>query len=92
MKDVLWITSDGITDKVQYLRNLPAGREIKHVALADFRFGVETSDSVVMTYTATQDGTCGGEQIPSAVRASVVYTKGGGKWREALYVETPIKP
>ena len=42
-----------------------------------------------MTYTAMQDGACSGKIIPGNVRASVVYVKRGGKWLEALYMETP---
>ncbi len=46
-------------------------------------------DSALMTYTAMQDGVCKGKTIPAKVRASVVYVRRGGKWLEALYMETP---
>ncbi|MEP7083494.1 MAG: nuclear transport factor 2 family protein [Betaproteobacteria bacterium] len=89
MKEAMWVSADGITDKAQYLKELPTGCEIKSVSLANFKFGMKTPDSVIMTYTANQDGTCGGKAVPATVRASVVYVKRGGKWREALYMETP---
>lgn len=89
MKEAIWVSADGITDKAQYLKELASGCEIKKVSLANFKFGMKTQDSIIMTYTANQEGTCGGKAVPATVRASVVYVKRGGKWLEALYMETP---
>src|SRR5882757_3025962 len=88
-KDVLWINADGITDKVRFLKDLPTDCDVAGFSLANYRFGVSTADTIIMTYTATQDAVCGGKTLPKKVRASVVYVRRGGKWLEALYMETP---
>jgi hypothetical protein len=48
----------------------------------NFKFVTLDKDSVLMTYTAMQEGVCSGKTIPANVRASVVYVKRGGKWLE----------
>lgn len=87
--DAVWINSDGVTDKSQMIKDLPSC-EIKSFALDNFRFVMLDKDVAVMTYTAMQDGVCGGKAIPSSIRATVNYARRGGKWREAMYMETPM--
>ena len=88
-EEVIAINSGGISNKAQLIKDLPAC-EIKSFALDNFKFVMLDSDAIVMTYTAEQDGICGGEKIPSPVRSTVNYVKRGGRWLEAMYMETPM--
>ena len=88
-EDFLLVNSDGVSDKGQVIKATATDCEVKSYSLDNFRFVMMGKDSALMTYTAMQDGICGGKTIPAKVRASVVYVKRGGKWLEALYMETP---
>ncbi len=87
--EILLINSDGVSNKAQMIRDL-SSCDIKSVALDNFKFVMLDKDAVLMTYTAMQDGMCGGQKIPSMVRSTVNYVKRGGKWLEAMYMETPM--
>ncbi len=88
-EETLVITSGGIMDRTQYIKDT-LSCDIKSVSLADFKVVMLDKDAALMTYTAMQDGVCGGQKIPSQVRATVNYVKRGGKWLEAMYMETPM--
>ena len=88
-EEYVLISSTGVTDKAQYLKDTLACN-IKSVSLDNFKVVMLDKDAAVMTYTAMQDGVCGGEKIPSQVRATVNYVKRGGKWLESMYTETPM--
>lgn len=88
-EEFLLVNSDGVSNKTQVVKSTATDCEVKSYSLDNFKFVTLDKDSVLMTYTAMQDGVCGGKTIPANVRASVVYVKRGGKWLEALYMETP---
>jgi len=87
--EFLLINSGGVSNKEQVIKATATDCEIKGYSLDNFNFVTLDKDSVLMTYTAKQDGVCNGKTIPANVRASVVYVKRGGKWLESLYMETP---
>ena len=87
--EFLLINSDGVSNKAQVIKATATDCEVKGYSLDNFNFVTLDKDSVLMTYTAKQDGVCNGKTIPANVRASVVYVKRGGKWLESLYMETP---
>ena len=87
--EFLLVNSESVSNKTQVIKATATDCEVKSYSLDNFKFVTLTNDSVVMTYTAMQDGVCSGKTIPTKVRASVVYVKRGGKWLEALYMETP---
>jgi len=87
--EFLLINSDGVSNKAQVIKATATDCEVKAYSLDNFNFVTLDKDSVLMTYTAKQDGVCNGKTIPANVRASVVYVKRGGKWLESLYMETP---
>jgi hypothetical protein len=88
-EEFLLINSDGVSNKTQVVKATATDCEVKSYSLDNFKFVTLDKDSVLMTYTAMQDGVCSGKTIPANVRASVAYLKRGGKWLEALYMETP---
>lgn len=87
-EEFLLVNSDGVSNKTQVVKSTATDCEVKSYSLDNFKFVTLDKDSALMTYTAMQDGVCGGKTIPANVRASVVYVKRGGKWLEALYMET----
>ena len=88
-EEFLLVNSEGVSNKMQVVKSTATDCEVKSYSLDNFKFVTLDKDSVLMTYTAKQDGVCSGKPIPANVRASVVYVKRGGKWLEALYMETP---
>jgi len=88
-EEFLLVNSDGVSNKTQVVKSTATDCEVKSYSLDNFKFVTLDKDSVLMTYTAMQDGVCSGKTIPANVRASVVYVKRSGKWLEALYMETP---
>jgi hypothetical protein len=89
-EEFLLVSSDGVSDKAAVVKSTAADCKVKSYSLDNFRFVMIDKDSALMTYTAMQDGVCSGKAIPAKVRSSVVYTKRGGKWLEALYMEIPM--
>lgn len=47
-------------------------------------------DTVMMTYNATQAGTCGGKEIPGKVIESSLWQKKSGRWVSPCHQETPM--
>lgn len=88
-EEFLLVNSESVSDKAQVIKATATDCAVKSYSLGNFKFVTLDKDSVLMTYTAKQDGVCSGKTIPANVRASVVYVKRGGKWLEALYMETP---
>jgi hypothetical protein len=89
-EEFLLVNSDGLANKADVIKATSTDCVVKSYSLDNYKFVMTDKDSALMTYTAMQDGVCSGKAIPSKVRASVVYVKRGGKWLEALYMETPI--
>ena len=88
-EEFLLVNSESVSNKTQVIKATATDCEVKSYSLDNFKFATPTNDSVLMTYTAQQDGVCSGKPIPAKVRASVVYVKRGGKWLEAFYMKTP---
>jgi hypothetical protein len=65
-----------------------ANCEIAGFSLSDFAYMWLDKDTVLMTYKASQDGTCGGTKIPPKVIASSIWQKQGGKWLSPFHQET----
>ena len=88
--EFLSINSDGISNKAQVVKSTPIDCNVKSFSLDNFKFVMLDKNTVLLTYTAMQDGECGGKKLTTKIRASVNYVKRNGKWLEALYMETPI--
>lgn len=89
-EESLWINSEGISNKAQVLKSTPTDCEVKSYSLDNFKFVMLGKDVALLNYTAMQDGVCGGKKIPPQIRATVNYVRRGGKWLEAMYMETPM--
>ena len=89
--DIMIVNADGVKTKDYFMKEAVTECEIKSCSLADFKLVMLDENVALMTYTATQDGTCAGKAIPPKVRATVNYVKRGGKWLEAFYMEKPAE-
>ena len=87
--DAVNVSDGGVSNKAQIVKFVTSECEIKSYSLDNLKFVMLDKDAALLTYTAKQDGVCSGKTIPASVRASSVYVKRGGKWLNALYMETP---
>ncbi|MGA7521406.1 MAG: nuclear transport factor 2 family protein [Acidobacteriaceae bacterium] len=83
--------ADGMVErgKQQVLNGLAnSGCDVKSFAFSDFSFLWLDKDTVLMTYTATQDATCSGKKQAGRVIASSLWQKKDGKWVSPFHQET----
>ena len=82
--------SGGVYNKAQIVKLAATDCEVKSYSLDNFKFVMLDKNAALITYTGMQDAVCSGKTIPAIVRGSSVYVKRGGKWLNALYMETPV--
>ena len=92
-------------DSVQIVTNSPpmVGRDaivkamtdpdctLKSYSLADEAAHRLAPNVIMLTYTTTQDGGCGGEKFQPKVHSTAIYVLEKGEWLERYYQETPTK-
>ena len=64
------------------------GCQVASFSLSNFAYMWLDKDTVLMTYDAMQDATCGGQKVPGKVWASSIWQKKGGKWMSPFHQET----
>ena len=90
--DSIMIGDTGVANKAAAIKDLEGmACEVKTYELSDIKVTFLNSSAALITYKATQDATCGGQQIPAAVWASSAYVMRGGKWLAASHQETVAK-
>jgi ketosteroid isomerase-like protein len=83
--------SFGRLDKASATREYSgADCEIKSYVLSDEQVSPRGKDAALITYKATVNGTCGGQQIPAKSWAASVYIRDGDKWKAAFHAEDSI--
>jgi len=85
--------ADGtVTKGTQQILNSIASQDCKvnSFSLSDFAYMWLDKDTVLMTYTATQDATCSGKKQAGKVLASSLWQKKGGKWVSPFHQETEV--
>ena len=65
--------------------------QMKEFELSDSNLRQVSPDVAILTYTATQDTTCGGQKMPAKVYSTAVYVRQDGKWRSTSYQETALE-
>lgn len=91
--DAVNIDQDGFrAGKAEYLAWLADNDcTVTGFSLTDWATHRLTGDVVLLTYRATQDGSCGGQALPGALVVSSTYVRKGGTWMNAAYQETPAR-
>jgi len=75
--------------KEQVLKSMTTGRcVVNSFSLSDFSYLWLDKDTVIMTYTGTQDATCEGKKQGGKVFATSIWQKKGGKWLSPFHQET----
>jgi len=64
---------------------------LKSFSLADEKAHRLAPNVIMLTYVATQDGTCGKETLVPKIRSTAIYVQENGEWLERYYQETPAK-
>jgi hypothetical protein len=92
-----FITDDSISiadggvfkGKEQVLKSMTdPGCVVNGFSLSDFSYMWLDKDTVVMTYTASQDATCQGKKQSAKVLATSIWQKKGDKWLSPFHQET----
>jgi uncharacterized protein (TIGR02246 family) len=64
--------------------------DVRDFSFSDWQVHEISTDTLIVTYKAKQDATCGGTKLPAEVAASSVYVRKDGKWLAASHQETPL--
>ena len=64
--------------------------QIKTYALSDEQLRSLAKDAALITYKATVDGTCGGQQFPANSRAAAIYVRDHGTWKLAFHAQAAM--
>jgi hypothetical protein len=87
--DFTSITGSGVGDSEMTIKGISSPDcTIQGSTIDSTNFKWMDKNSVLMTYHATQDATCGSEKLPPAVWAATLWTKKGGDWKAVFHQET----
>jgi hypothetical protein len=89
--DGIMVSDQGTANKTEILKGLETPCDIKSYGLSDWKLTTINSGAALLSYKATQNGSCGGTMLPSAVWASSIWVSRGGKWVNLSHQETPAK-
>lgn len=78
----------GKADLIKAINTKPC--DLKSYSFNNFKTTMLNKETVLVTYDAVQDGTCGGQAMPGNVSVSTVYVKRIGKWLAAFHQETVL--
>src|SRR5277367_1301367 len=83
--------SSGKLDKASATKEYTgADCEIKSYALSDEQLSSLGKDAALITYKATVNGTCGGQQLPTNSRAAAIYVRDDGKCKRAFHARAAM--
>ena len=89
--DHIDVHTTGIATKAQIVSFVASGACIvNNYALHDMAFHRLSSDAAVLTYRAEQSTLCGTAPAPSPTWVTSSYVFRGGRWQNAVYVQTPV--
>ena len=90
--DSVLVSENGVATKATILEQMGGSTcEVKSFELSDIKVAFLSGNAAIITYKASQDGTCAGQALPAAVWASSTYVMRGGRWLAASHQETPAK-
>jgi hypothetical protein len=90
--DSVLVGDAGVTVKKNIAAEITSAPcEVRSFTLSDWKLTKFGTTSALINYKATQDGTCGGTALPSAVWASSLWVKRKNTWQAAFHQETPAR-
>lgn len=83
---------DGRQDKAAMIKSFGDTKcDVKSYSWADQKLTNLSPDVAIITFKSTQEATCGGKKVPSPVNSVSVYVREGDKWKNLLYMESPVQ-
>lgn len=83
----------GRSTKAEVLATVATPRcVVKSYSVDDVKLARFDANTALLTYHAAQSTTCSGKPIPSPVWVSSLYVRRGGRWVNAAYQQTPVRP
>jgi Domain of unknown function (DUF4440) len=64
---------------------------VQGYSLSDFRVMPVSTGTYLLTYSAAQYATCGGEKVPVRMNGSSIYISKDGRWQAIYRAEVPAK-
>jgi hypothetical protein len=64
---------------------------VQGYSLSDFRVMPVATGAYLLTYSAEQYATCGGERVPVHMNGSSIYVSKNGQWQAIYRAEVPLK-
>jgi hypothetical protein len=64
---------------------------VQGYSLSDFRVMPVAAGAYLLTYSAEQYATCGGERVPVHMNGSSIYVSKNGRWQAIYRAEVPLK-
>lgn len=88
--DAVAVSVAGAQSKAEFIKEVGGGGcDVKSYDLKDLKTTTFAPGTVLLTYKAEQQATCGGQALPPAVYGSSLYLKRGGNWLVVFHQETP---
>lgn len=85
------IGDNGITGKADTIKAINTKPcDLKSYSFSNFKTTMLNKETVLVTYNAVQDGSCGGQAMPGKLAVSSIYVKRNGKWLGAFHQESTV--
>ena len=89
--DHVEVHAHGITGKAAVVEGVRSPAcVVQAYTLGPFSLTKVTAETILLTYRAEQDTTCGTQRVPSPVWATSLYAKRNGRWVNVMYQQTPM--
>jgi hypothetical protein len=89
--DAVVFNGSALSSKAQLVKEVSSKPcDVKSYSFSNFKVTMIDNDAALVTYSATQDGTCGGQPMPAKVMSSTVYVKRNAKWLAFYHQESPV--
>jgi hypothetical protein len=86
--DSVNVSGDGIEHGLGNFESAMKSCNVTSFNLSDYKTTWLDKNTALLTYSATQDGTCGGNKLPPKVNASSIWMKKNGKWVSGFHQES----
>ena len=90
-EDAVVVGDSGIQSKAESVKMIATKPcDVKSYSFSNFKVTMVDPNTALVTYSATEDTTCGGQAIPPKTNVSTVYVKRKGKWMGFFHQETRL--
>lgn len=91
--DFQMVSDSGISGKAQSVQMISTKPcDLKSFSFSNPKLSMLNKTTALVTYEATQDVSCGGQQAPGKAYLSSIFVKRGGKWLAMFHQESTAAP